>query len=102
MVLLGEILAFTAIIMCLLFIVVDLGRPDRFLHILPYFGKLNFPQSILAWDVIVLNGYRITSYNVCYTKLLRNRDENERKVILRIGFFAEVFHIKKIRRDKDV
>jgi len=56
-VLLGEILAFTAIIMCLLFIVVDLGRPDRFLHILPYFGKLNFPQSILAWDVIALNGY---------------------------------------------
>jgi Ni/Fe-hydrogenase subunit HybB-like protein len=56
-VLLGEILAFVAIIMCLLFIVVDLGRPDRFLHILPYTGKLNFPQSILAWDVIVLNGY---------------------------------------------
>ena len=56
-VLLGEILAFVAIIMCLLFIVVDLGRPDHFLHILPYFGKLNFPQSILAWDVIVLNGY---------------------------------------------
>ncbi len=56
-VLLGEILAFVAIIMCLLFIVVDLGRPDRFLHILPFTGKLNFPQSILAWDVIVLNGY---------------------------------------------
>jgi Ni/Fe-hydrogenase subunit HybB-like protein len=56
-VLLGEILAFVAIIMCLLFIAVDLGRPDRFLHILPYFGKLNFPQSILAWDVIVLSGY---------------------------------------------
>jgi Ni/Fe-hydrogenase subunit HybB-like protein len=56
-VLLGEVLAFVAMIMCLLFIVVDLGRPDRFLHILPYFGKLNFPQSILAWDVIALNGY---------------------------------------------
>jgi Ni/Fe-hydrogenase subunit HybB-like protein len=58
-VLLGEILAFVAMIMCLLFIMVDLGRPDRFLHILPYFGKLNFPQSILAWDVIALNGYLI-------------------------------------------
>jgi Ni/Fe-hydrogenase subunit HybB-like protein len=56
-VLLGEILAFVAIIMCLLFIIVDLGRPDRFSHILPFTGKLNFPQSILAWDVIVLNGY---------------------------------------------
>jgi tRNA A37 threonylcarbamoyltransferase TsaD len=29
-------------------------------------------------------------------------DENERKVILRIGFFAEVFHIKKIPWDKEV
>ena len=61
-VLLGEILAFVAIIMCLLFIVVDLGRPDRFSHILPFTGKLNFPQSILAWDVIVLNGYLFLNF----------------------------------------
>lgn len=56
-VLLGELLAVSAIAMCSLFIAVDLGRPDRFMHILPFLGRINFPQSILAWDVVVLNGY---------------------------------------------
>ncbi len=41
----------------MLFVVVDLGRPDRALHMLPIIGSLNFPQSMLAWDVLVLNGY---------------------------------------------
>ena len=56
-VILGEILAVTAIVMCMLFIMVDMGRPDRFWHVIPFIGRLNFPSSILAWDVIVLNGY---------------------------------------------
>ena len=56
-VLLGEMLAITAIIMCLLFVVSDMGRPERGWHILPVLGTMNFPSSLLAWDVIVLNGY---------------------------------------------
>lgn len=56
-VILGQLLAFATIVMCLLFITVDLGHPERFLHIMPIIGKMNFPDSILAWDVIVLNGY---------------------------------------------
>lgn len=58
-VLLGELLAFSAIIMCLGFITADLGRPDRFWHIIPGLGTFNFPLSMLAWDVLVLNGYLI-------------------------------------------
>lgn len=53
----GELLAISAILMCLLFVVVDIGRPDRFWHLLPPAGRLNFPASILAWDVLVLNIY---------------------------------------------
>ncbi len=56
-VLLGEMLAIAAIIMCLLFVVSDMGRPERGWHILPLLGTMNFPASLLAWDVIVLNGY---------------------------------------------
>ncbi len=56
-VLFGEMLAITAISMCVLFIMVDIGRPDRVWHILPFFGAMNFPNSLLAWDVLVLNGY---------------------------------------------
>ncbi len=56
-VLFGELLAVTAITMCILFILVDLGRPERVWHILPVVGMMNFPKSLLAWDVVVLNGY---------------------------------------------
>jgi len=56
-VLIGEGLAVAAVLSAMLFVVVDLGRPDRMLHMLPMIGSLNFPQSMLAWDVIVLSGY---------------------------------------------
>src|SRR5512145_229674 len=56
-VVLGELLAISSLIMCLLFILVDMGRPDRFLHIMPFFGTPNFPRSLLTWDALVLNGY---------------------------------------------
>jgi molybdopterin-containing oxidoreductase family membrane subunit len=61
----GELMAIAVIIMCLLFVTVDLGRPDRFLHMIPPLGILNFPQSILAWDVIVLNGYLLLNLHIC-------------------------------------
>ena len=54
---LGEILAISALIMCMLFVTLDLGRPERLWHLLPLIGTPNFPLSILDWDVLVLNGY---------------------------------------------
>ena len=56
-VVLGEILAISAILMCLFFVTLDIGRPDRFWHLLPFIGGLNFPGSLLAWDTIVLSLY---------------------------------------------
>ena len=58
----GELLAVSAIVMCLLFVVVDIGRPDRFWHLFPPFGFLNFPGSLLAWDVLVLNIYFVLNF----------------------------------------
>ena len=63
-VLLGEMVAIGAIVMCLLFVVADLGRPDRMWHMIPPFGKFNFPMSMLAWDVLVLNGYLLLNLHV--------------------------------------
>jgi len=54
---LGEILAISAIVMCLLFVTVDMGHPDRFWHLIPGVGRMNFPNAMLAWDVLVLNLY---------------------------------------------
>ncbi|NWG03791.1 MAG: polysulfide reductase NrfD [Syntrophaceae bacterium] len=56
-VVLGELFAASAIVMAILFVMVDLGRLDRFWHMLPFIGSMNFPQSLLAWDVLALNGY---------------------------------------------
>lgn len=53
----GELMAVVAVLMCMLFLFVDLGRPDRFWHMLPLLGRFHFPQSLLAWDVVVLVGY---------------------------------------------
>jgi Ni/Fe-hydrogenase subunit HybB-like protein len=54
---LGELLAVSALSMCLLFILVDMGRPDRLLHMAPFLGTPNWPRSMLAWDALVLNVY---------------------------------------------
>jgi len=56
-VVLGELLAISALTMCLLFILVDMGRPDRFLHIMPLLGTPNWPRSMLTWDALVLHAY---------------------------------------------
>lgn len=56
-VLFGELLAVAAITMCILFVVIDMGRVDRLWHVMPFIGRMNFPVSLLAWDIIVLNGY---------------------------------------------
>ena len=65
LVVIGELLAVSAILMCLAFVMVDLGRPDRFLHLFPIVGKFNFPGSMLSWDVVVLNGYLLLNVYIC-------------------------------------
>lgn len=50
---LGEFLAIGAVVMCLLFIVADMGQPGRAMNVI-----LNAtPYSMLFWDAVVLNGY---------------------------------------------
>lgn len=50
---LGEFLAISALLMCLSFIVADLGQPMRMLNVIFYAQ----PRSMLFYDMIVLNGY---------------------------------------------
>ncbi len=62
LVIFGELFAVAAILMALLFVVVDMGRPDRLHHMMLRF---NFPVSMLTWDVIVLNGYLLLNLHIC-------------------------------------
>jgi molybdopterin-containing oxidoreductase family membrane subunit len=52
-VVLGEFLAIAAVSMCLLFILADMGKPMRGVNVLLY----PTPNSVLFWDMIVLNVY---------------------------------------------
>jgi len=76
-VIIGELLAIAAIVMCILFVVVDLGRPDRFWHLIPGLGKFHWPVSMLTWDVLVLNGYLLINLHICgyllYVRFLGTR-----------------------------
>ena len=62
----GEFLAIAAVVMCLLFIIVDIGQPQRMLNVLFY----PTPNSILFWDMIVLNGYLAINVIVGWNSLL--------------------------------
>jgi Ni/Fe-hydrogenase subunit HybB-like protein len=80
----GELLALSAIIMCLLFVMVDVGRPDRLWHMIPGIGLMNFPRSILAWDAVVLNLYFALNFVVVTHILYRaftGRPYNRRLVV---------------------
>jgi len=50
---LGELLAISAVLMAVLFIIVDLGQPSRILNIVLH----PQPQSVMFWDMIALSGY---------------------------------------------
>jgi molybdopterin-containing oxidoreductase family membrane subunit len=52
-VILGEFLAIPSVIMCMLFIAADMGRPDRFMNIILH----PTPNSPMFWDMVSLLGY---------------------------------------------
>ena len=64
LVVLGEALAVAAVIGAMTFVLVDIGRPERFWHMLPLIGRFNFPRSMLAWDVLVLTGYLLLNLGI--------------------------------------
>ena len=51
----AEFLAIGAVIMCMLFIVVDMGQPQRVLNIILH----PTPNSVMFWDATVLCGYLV-------------------------------------------
>ncbi|MCX7793076.1 MAG: polysulfide reductase NrfD [Thermodesulfovibrionales bacterium] len=68
---LGEFLAIPSVIMCLLFIFVDMGQPMRILNVLLH----PTPNSILFWDSVVLSGYLFLNLLVGWTVLHAEKKE---------------------------
>jgi len=78
-VLIGEGLAVAALIMCLAFVVADMGGPSVLWHMIPGIGVFNFPNSMLTWDVIVLNGYLFINISIPFYILFRHYQGKEAK-----------------------
>ncbi len=91
-VLIGEGLAVAALCMCLAFVVVDMGGPANLWHMIPVIGIFNWPQSMLAWDVIVLNGYLFLNLTIPFYILFNHYQNREpKKHVYLPGVFLSVF-----------
>ncbi len=69
MIILGEFLAIASVVMCLAFVVVDIGSPQRAMNMILHPS----PHSILFWDMIVLNGYLALNLIIGWTTLSAHR-----------------------------
>lgn len=69
---LGEFLAIPAVILCTLFIMVDLGQPSRWMNIILY----PTPGSVMFWDLVSLSGYLFLNILIGWVTL-----DSERKSI---------------------
>ena len=67
----GEFLAISAVIMCLMFVFVDMGQPMRAMNIILY----PTPNSIMFWDMLVLNGYLLLNLTIGWTTLNAERND---------------------------
>ncbi len=76
-VLIGEGLAVAALVMCLAFVVADMGGPQVLWHMIPGIGVFNFPNSMLTWDVLVLNGYLFLNLSIPFYILFRHYQGKE-------------------------
>jgi len=66
---LGEFLAISAVSMCILFVLVDLGQPGRMFNMVLHPS----PRSVLFWDFVVLNGYFLINAVIAHVSLKAER-----------------------------
>jgi [DsrC]-trisulfide reductase subunit P len=62
---LGEFLAISSVIMCVMFIFVDMGQPFRLVNVFLHPS----PKSPMFWDTVVLNGYLVLNVVIGWVTL---------------------------------
>lgn len=73
MIILGEFMAISAVLMCMLFIVTDMGQPQRMLNVILH----PTPNSIMFYDMLVLMGYLCINLLVGWVTLEAERHDVE-------------------------
>jgi Ni/Fe-hydrogenase subunit HybB-like protein len=91
-VLIGEGIAVAALFMCLAFVIADMGGPSVLWHMIPGIGVFHFPNSMLTWDVLVLNGYLFINISIPFYILFRHYQGKEALAKVYVpGAFLSVF-----------
>jgi len=81
---LGEFLAIAAVVMCMLFVTVDLGKPSRVLNIMLH----PTPNSVMFWDFNVLTGYLLLNLIIGWVTL-----EAQRKAVPPPGWVKPLIYL---------
>jgi Ni/Fe-hydrogenase subunit HybB-like protein len=84
-VLIAEGVAVAALVMCLCFVTANSpGLPFKWWRLTPVIGLLNWPDSMLAWDVIALNGYLVLNlaipFYILYSHFIGREPSKKRYV----------------------
>jgi molybdopterin-containing oxidoreductase family membrane subunit len=69
MIIFGEFMAISAVIMCMLFIVADMGQPQRMLNVILH----PTPNSVMFFDMLVLIGYLVLNVIIGWVTLEAER-----------------------------
>ncbi|MGD8862693.1 MAG: polysulfide reductase NrfD [Myxococcales bacterium] len=86
--------AVAACVAALLFVLVDLGRPDRMFNMLPFGGHFNWPGSMLAWDVVMIPGALALSLGITtYMLFQRYRGQPPGPLLAPVGVLVVVWAI---------
>ncbi len=87
MIILGEFMAIAAVIMCMLFIFVDLGQPTRVMNVILH-PTLN---SVMFWDMLVLSGYLVLNAVIGWVTLEAERHDAEPPKWIKYLIYLSVF-----------
>jgi len=66
MIIMGEFLAIAAVIMCMGFIFIDMGQPQRIMNVILH----PTPNSVMFWDMTVLFGYLVLNVLIGWNTLM--------------------------------
>ena len=69
MVVLGEFVAISAVLACMLFILADMGQPSRVLNVVLHPS----PRSMMFWDMLFLTGYLLLNVVIAAVTLTSER-----------------------------
>ncbi|MDR2488447.1 MAG: polysulfide reductase NrfD [Desulfovibrio sp.] len=87
MIILGEFMAIAAVVMCMLFIVVDMGQPQRVLNVILH----PTPNSIMFWDMTVLTGYLLLNVVIGWVTLEAERHQVDPPKWIKFFIYLSVF-----------